>query len=241
MLPIVLSILLLTALWGLQSSAKLYFYIYDWPSMLDDLWPPDQYPLHPKSGYVHDFRPNNGSGKQLNSEVGLYLTWQFSIYKNIVSRLRVSDHRTLDPAKASAFIVPFDAGVHSYIDHLDGHPRLAAPHGRQAGQLLRDACNGEQADIFWKYRGHDHFVIFSITAYQMVGMQVKSFLMFVCQNCTVITIETSPTKVRLHSYFLSSSSSSSLYHYRYYSWRIRSASLHELRSSHYILSSKLSL
>ena len=33
----------------------------------------------------------------------------------------------------------------------------------------------------------------SITAYQMVGMQVKELFMFVCQNCTVITIETSPT------------------------------------------------
>lgn len=190
------ALLLLTLILALlQTSAKLYFYIYDWPGILDDLWPPDQQPLHPKSGYVHDFRPNNGSGKQLNSEVGLYLTWQFSIYKHIVSRLRVSDHRTLDPAKASAFVVPFDAGVHSYIDHIDGHPRLAAPYGRQAGQYLRDACNGDQADIFWKYRGHDHFVIFSITAYQMVGMQVKYFFMFVCQNCTVITIETSPTKV----------------------------------------------
>ena len=33
----------------------------------------------------------------------------------------------------------------------------------------------------------------SVTAYQMVGMMVKEMFMFVCQNCTVITIETTPT------------------------------------------------
>ena len=38
------------------------------------------------------------------------------------------------------------------------------------------------------------FVV-SVTAYQMVGMQVKEMFMFVCQNCTVITIETTPTGI----------------------------------------------
>lgn len=176
-------------------NGKPLFYIYDWPTFLDDVWPPADAQLHPKSGYHHDFRPNNGSGKLVNAEVGLFQTWQFSLYKHVVSRLRVSEFRTRNPAEAVAFIIPFDLGVNSYIDHLTGFPRLAAPHGRDAGRLLRDSCNGEQASIFWKYRGHDHFLIFSITAYQMVGMQVKYFFMFVCQNCTVLTIETSPTKV----------------------------------------------
>ena len=87
--------------------------------------------------------------------------------------------------------------MHSYIDHLTGEPRLAAPHGRLAGRLLRDHCNGNDGGLFWKNQGHDHFLIFSITAYQMVGMMVKEFFMFICQNCTVITIETSPTKTAI--------------------------------------------
>jgi hypothetical protein len=41
-----------------------------------------------------------------------------------------------DPNKASAFIIPFDAGVHSYIDHENGKPRLASPHGWRAISLL---------------------------------------------------------------------------------------------------------
>jgi hypothetical protein len=177
------------------SVVKPKFFIYDWPSTLDDVWPPEMAPLHPKSGYVHDFRPNFGAGKLLNSDIGLFQTWQFSLYKQIISRLRVSEYRTRDPEKAIAFIIPFDLGVNSYIDHITGEPRLAAPHGRMAMNLLKGACNGPDADIFWKHRGHDHFLIMSITAYQMVGMQVKYFFMFVCQNCTTITIETSPTKV----------------------------------------------
>jgi hypothetical protein len=46
---------------------------------------------------------------------------------------------------------------------------------------------------FWKYHGHNHFVFFSITVYQMVGIGVKTFFMTICQNCTSIVIETSPT------------------------------------------------
>lgn len=107
----------------------------------------------------------------------------------------MSEYRTRNPAEATAFIIPFDAGVHCYIDHLNGRPRLAAPHGRSALSFVRETCNGPEADIFWKYRGHDHYVIHSVTAYQMSGMMVKYFYMEVCQNCTVITIETTPTKV----------------------------------------------
>ena len=133
----------------------------------------------------------------LINDIGLFQTWQFSLYKNILSRLRVSKYRTRDPKKATAFIVPFDLGVNSYIDHINGRPRLAAPLGRLAGKLLRSTCTGKDANVFWKNRGHDHYVFFSITIYQMVGIMVKDFFMDVCQNCTVVTIETSPTKTAI--------------------------------------------
>lgn len=48
-----------------------------------------------------------------------------------------------DPEKASAFIIPFDAGVHSYIDHITGKPRLASPHGWKAIELLKNAASNE--------------------------------------------------------------------------------------------------
>ena len=187
-------LLVLCSIFPIKSN---YFYIYEWPDLLDDVWPPMDATLHRKSGYDHAFRDNYGAGAMLDNDNGLFQTWQFSLYKTVISRLRVSEYRTRDPSKATSFIVPFDLGVHSYIDHLTGEPRLAAPHGRQAGRLLREYCNGNQRDIFWKNQGHDHFVLFSITAYQMVGMMVKEFYMFICQNCTVITIETSPTKTAI--------------------------------------------
>jgi hypothetical protein len=41
---------------------KSYFYIYDWPSYLDDVWPPPNATLHAKSGYDHGFYNNRGAG-----------------------------------------------------------------------------------------------------------------------------------------------------------------------------------
>ena len=116
----------------LTSSDK-FFYIYEWPSFLDDVWPPENATLNKKSGYDHGFRPNRGAGRAIAPDLGLFQTWQFSLYKNLIARLRASNRRTRDPSKAVAFIIPFDAGVHSYIDHEDGRPRLAAPHGRYVG------------------------------------------------------------------------------------------------------------
>lgn len=151
------------------------FYIYDWPAYIDDVWPPAGAALHNKSAYNHIFRPNNGAGQLLRADVGLFQTWQFSLYKNIIARMKVSRHRTLKPEEATQFIIPFDLGVHSYIDHLNGLPRLASPHGWMAQHLLRLARKDKE--LYWKYQGHNHFVFLGITAYQMVGIGVKTFFM----------------------------------------------------------------
>ena len=70
------------------------FYIYEWPEYLSDVYPPKGAQLHPNSRYDHSFNENNGAGIILNPEVGLFQTWQFSLFKNIMSRLRVSKYRT---------------------------------------------------------------------------------------------------------------------------------------------------
>jgi hypothetical protein len=136
----------LRSLSDVLSSSDKFFYIYEWPSYLDDVWPPENATLHKKSGYDHGFRPNRGAGRAIAPDLGLFQTWQFSLYKNLMGRLRTSTRRTRDPSKAVAFIIPFDAGVHSYIDHEDGHPRLAAPHGRYVGKYTHELyiCR-------WKY------------------------------------------------------------------------------------------
>jgi len=192
----VLSVVLSLVFLPLVAALK-YFYIYDWPEKLDDVWPPAGAELHKQSGYDHDFRPNLGMGRILDSDNGLFQTWQFAQYRAIMNRLRLSELRTRDPAKASAFVVPYDIGVNSYIDCNNGRPRLAAPHGRIAFSLLADECKGRNHNRFWKNSGHDHFLINSITYGQMVGIAAKEMYMKVCQNCTVISIETSPTGLGL--------------------------------------------
>eukprot|EP01038_Epipyxis_sp_PR26KG_P012142 gene12142-16256_t len=179
----------------MEDNNRPMFYIYEWPDELDDVWPPVGAKLDPKSGYSPEFRNNNGAGTMLDNKVGLFNTWQFSLYRNMITRLRVSEHRTRDPEKATAFIIPFDLGVHSYIDHFTGKPRLASPHGWAASYFLINGSKDKK--LWWKNHGHDHFILFSITAYQMVGIGVKVFFMQICQNCSTITIETSPTKTAI--------------------------------------------
>jgi len=70
------------------------FYIYDWPPQLADVYPPMNTTLDKKSKYDHSFNENNGAGKLLVPELGLFQTWQFSLFKNVFSRLRTSKYRT---------------------------------------------------------------------------------------------------------------------------------------------------
>jgi len=122
------------------------FYIYDWPEELADVYPPPGAALDTVSSYHHDFYPNNGAGKAIDADIGYFQTWQFSLFKNVMSRLRVSEHRTLDKNEATSFVIPFDPGTHSYIDHMTGRPRLASPHGWKAIQLLQQA---QKDPVFW--------------------------------------------------------------------------------------------
>lgn len=70
------------------------FYIYEWPPELDDVYPPPNTTLHKSSAYDHAFYENRGAGKLLVPEVGLFQTWQFSLYKNVMARLYASPYRT---------------------------------------------------------------------------------------------------------------------------------------------------
>lgn len=77
-----------------ESYSKKFFYIYEWDESMNDVWPKNGTKLHSKSGYNHDFNHNYGCGKLLDAKVGLFQTWQFSLYKVVMARLRVSEHRT---------------------------------------------------------------------------------------------------------------------------------------------------
>ena len=71
-----------------------FFYIYEWPTDLGDVYPPPGAKLDKESKYDHTFYENRGAGQMLVPDVGLFQTWQFSLYKNAMSRLAVSKYRT---------------------------------------------------------------------------------------------------------------------------------------------------
>lgn len=113
--------LVLSAL-HVQCLEKKYFYIYEWPPELGDVWPRIGAQLYAKSPYSHRFRgssfspdradpsmighrPNEnmshseyceegGEGELLDADIGMYMTWQFSLYQNVMARLRTSELRT---------------------------------------------------------------------------------------------------------------------------------------------------
>jgi len=171
-----------------------YFYIYDWSKEFGDVYPTPGSRLDPDTSYDDSFGLNDGIGAYTNgSTVGLFSTWQFSLYRNIMARLLVSKYRTFDASKASAFIIPFDAGVHSFIDHVDGRRRLASPHGWAVIRWLQESVKDKQ--VLWKNAGHDHFVVYSLTQFTMTGIGVKELLAGVCQNCSMLTIEGTPNRI----------------------------------------------
>lgn len=57
---------------------KPFFYIYDWPPELGDVYPPKNATLHKSSTYDHSFNENGGAGRMLDPDVGLFQTWQAS-------------------------------------------------------------------------------------------------------------------------------------------------------------------
>lgn len=136
------------------------FYIYEWPSKFSDVYPPKSAPLYHTTTYDHGFYENNGAGALIDASYGLFQTWQFSLYKNVMSRLLVSEYRTRNPSEADAFILPYDAGVHTYIDHINGKPRLGSPY---AWIIIRYLQEAQLNPVFWRNYGHDHFVLFGLT------------------------------------------------------------------------------
>lgn len=80
-------------------------------------------------------------------------------------------------------------------DHNNGRVRLASPYGWDVTKLLKK--EQKKHPHVWKHFGHDHFVIFSLIAARMVGMGTRTFFEKICQNCSGITVETSPFRISL--------------------------------------------
>ena len=64
-----------------ESCSKSLFYIHEWPAEFADVYPPLNAKLDNETSYEHSFNYNNGAGKLFVGDVGLFQTWQFSLFK----------------------------------------------------------------------------------------------------------------------------------------------------------------
>jgi hypothetical protein len=71
------------------------FYVYQWPDKLSNVFPDPSKVLHKWTSYDHDFYPNGGAGKLVHEDLGIYRTWQFSLFRVLYNRLLQSKHRTM--------------------------------------------------------------------------------------------------------------------------------------------------
>ena len=191
------------------------FYVYDWPKVPYSSLPDTNASLHVNSTYSHTFSRNSGLGDVLQTEIGLFQTWQFGLYHSLFNRLLLHPMRTRDPQLASAFIMPFDFGVHTLMSNKDGYrststynspiirDEIASYFNNQ--QLTNDSSaysgiyaaggslrNGKPT-IYWKNNGHDHYIILGPTIFSKLSKSFQRFMVKACRHCIILSIETTPT------------------------------------------------
>jgi hypothetical protein len=102
------------------AAAESKFYMYTLPERVVNTWPADNLTLTKYSIYNASFALNKGAGPLIDAKRGMYGTWQFALFKLVYNRLQRSPRRTLDPAQASTFFVPYDGGMDATVSAWDG-------------------------------------------------------------------------------------------------------------------------
>ena len=93
-----------------------FFYMYELPEEFWWRWPNAGTDCS-ENGYVgHEHAQLSGLGPAVLPEDGLFLTWHFSMFSSLFNRIKRSKRRTLDPEKASLFIIPYDLGLDGYLE-----------------------------------------------------------------------------------------------------------------------------
>jgi hypothetical protein len=135
-----------------------------------------------QNGYVgHEHAELSGMGTSLRPEDGLYLTWHFSLFSSLFNRMKRSKRRTLDPEKASLFIIPYDLGLDGYLNaqRCTNSRRCTDGFPQQLSKFL-------QNNTYWqRHEGADHAVLWSLGQYHPWphnGCDI--FMRDFCKKCT---------------------------------------------------------
>ena len=138
-----------------------FFYMYDLPEEFWWRWPNPGTDCS-ENGYVgHEHAVLSGLGPPVLPEEGLFLTWHFSLFSSLFNRIKRSKRRTLDPEKASMFIIPYDLGLDGYLDArtCKNSRRCTAGLPQKLQSILL------QQPYFYRHMGADHSVLWSLGQY----------------------------------------------------------------------------
>jgi len=161
-------------------------YVYDWPELVNryaNFTDRD----HTSHGVeVPVWRTNYGAGRLVEGTNLEHKTSQFALHKIFYERALIDPRRTLNPAEATTFFIPFDIGMH--IAFLESNGRM-----RRSGCPLAEQVERRLSELpyFKRNGGHDHLLVFAVNYnmnYFMNAPKCQHFLRM-CWNCTKLSID----------------------------------------------------
>jgi len=160
-----------------------YYYIYPLDEEYWWRWPkPDTDCNNDNNGYVgHEHSELSGLGRLLNADDGLFLTWHFSLFSSLYNRLTRSRRRTMDPDKASLFIIPYDLALDGSVNP----ERCTIRRSCTRGLAPNMAKNITSSPYFIRHGGADHVVLWSLGQYHPWPHEAcATFMRVHCEKCT---------------------------------------------------------
>jgi hypothetical protein len=133
----------LTVAVAAASPSEPLFYIYDWPDLVNRYANHTDRPHHSHGVEIPEWRKNHGLGRLVSKNTSEYKTSQFALFKIMYERALIDPRRTLDPAMATTFFIPYDFGMDAAFFETNGRMRRTnCPLGKDAVSRysLRTAC-----------------------------------------------------------------------------------------------------
>ncbi|RYY88993.1 hypothetical protein EON63_01525 [archaeon] len=169
--------------------AKDFFYIYesdDWVKIATA----SIYKRDPNERLENQF--HQGAGPIIDKNRGEYHTDQYQLFSMIYYRALKDPRRTLDPSKATSFLIPYDfASDSAYYKNCARSAGVCydfrrCPLAPQVEKLLKDST------WYQRRQGRDHVLIVGMNYamdHYILKPKCKSLLSQTCSNCTKFAID----------------------------------------------------
>jgi len=159
------------------------FYMYELEEKYWWAWPQPESDCT-KNKYVKNIYANlSGIGPPISVDDGLFLTWHFSLFSSLYNRYKRSKRRTMDPSKASIFIIPYDLALDGYTERLtclNKNPLRCNPNHVWELQMML-----KKSKYWHRHKGADHVVLWSLHQYHAYPRTCDTFMRKFCEKCTI--------------------------------------------------------